>query len=332
VPNYLVSDQPDAAIKNRLGATTHDELERLESRYVFARYTEIATGHGPRGGFDTAHLKAIHHHLFQDVFEWAGHTRDEKVNLSDGTVATEPLLRKVDGQPFMAGPLIVKTLDQITAGLRDANYLRGLERKEFAYRAADAMAEINAAHPFREGNGRTQRVFMEELAKQAGHDLDFAVISRERMIQASIAANERDDNSMMRRMFDEISTPARVAALTPAIEFLDQQGFPWNDRYVATMEPGHPVDVTLAGMAGGHFMARTGSGILIGRTADLPAPPPNRGEAFHIAPSAWSELGGRERLDTKQAKLARVKEINDAYDAHDHKTRDNEGNGGGRGR
>jgi cell filamentation protein len=65
--------------------------------YVFVRRAEIDAGFGPKGEFDAAHLKAIHRHLFQDVYEWAGRTRDEPVTLSDGTVATEPGLRKVEG-------------------------------------------------------------------------------------------------------------------------------------------------------------------------------------------------------------------------------------------
>ncbi len=289
MPNYTVSDDPHAAVKNKLGAATHDELEQREAPFVIARAFEIETGHGPTGQFDAAHLKALHRHLFQDVYEWAGHTRDEKVTLSDGSVATEPLMRKMGGQPFMAGPQIAKALDQVSAKLRKARYLRGLSRKDFAHRAADIMAQINGTHPFREGNGRTQRVFIGELARQAGHDLDFTVVSRERMIQASIAANDHGDPAMMRRLFDEISTASRVAALTPAIAFLQRQGFPWNDRYVATMEPGFPVDVTFAGSAGEHFMARTESGILIGRAADLPSPPPIRGETCQVEPSRWPQ-------------------------------------------
>jgi fido (protein-threonine AMPylation protein) len=154
--------------------------------------------------------------------EVAGHTRDEKVMLSDGAVATEPLLRKVDGRPFMAGPLIAGALKRIAGALRKSNYLRGLPREEFASRAADVMIDINGIHPFREGNGRTHRVFMRELASEAGHKLNFSVVTRERMIQASIAANERGDSTMMRRMFGEISDTVRVAAWEKAIGALNE--------------------------------------------------------------------------------------------------------------
>jgi hypothetical protein len=107
-------------------------------------------------------------------------------------------------------------------------------------RAADIMAAINRVHPFREGNGRAQRVFLEQLAHAAGHDLDFTVISRERMIQASIAAHEQDDTSMMRRMFNEISDPGRVALLRASLAALDKLDIEWNDRYVATIAQGIP--------------------------------------------------------------------------------------------
>jgi len=106
------------------------------------------------------------------------------------------------------------------------------------------------------------------------------------MIQASVAANDYGDNSLMRRMFDQISTPARVAAFLPAVEFFEAQGFPWNDHYLSTAEPGQSVEVTFAGPAGQHFMARTGSGILIGKASDLPSPRPKRGEVFILNPSS----------------------------------------------
>jgi cell filamentation protein len=270
-------------IKNRFGATNHDELEGLEGSFVEARATEIALGYGPEGQFDADHLKAIHRHLFQDVYEWAGHTRDRGVLLSDGTIATEPVMHKQGGADFVIGRFIPGALDGLAERLRDADYLRGLSRQEFATRATDIMAFLNAIHPFREGNGRTQRTFLRELAKEAGHSLDFAVVSKER-IAASIAANDHDDPNMMRRLFNEISDPFRVAALRQAIEFFERRRLPWNDRYVATTEPGHRVELTMVGTAGDYFMGCTRSQILIGNTSDLPDPHPRSHKTFTIVP------------------------------------------------
>jgi cell filamentation protein len=285
LPGYTLQD--GLTLKNKLGATSHEALEAAETDYVRNRLWDFTSGQGPIGGFDVAHLKAIHCHLFQDVYEWAGCTRDERVMLSDGTIASEPVLRKVDGEPFMQGPLIADTLERITGKVRDENYLRGLSREEFSNRAAALMVELNGVHPFREGNGRTQRVFITELAQEAGHKLDFSCVTRERMIQASIAGNEKNDPAMMQRLFNEISDPVRVAALSKAIGSLEQHGFAWNNHYIATTEPGHKVDVRLAGVAGEQFMARTKTAILIGQTRDLPQPPPERGQDFTLAPTSW---------------------------------------------
>ena len=294
MPNYTYPDidPDDPAIKNKLGIKSHDDLERISAALVAMRIVEITAGKGPQASFDAAHLKAIHHHLFQDVFEWAGHTRNEPVRLSDGTVATEPLLRKVDGSPFLPGAHIADALERVEDKLHGDKYLAGLSRDVFAERAADLIAEINAIHPFREGNGRTQRVFVEQLAQQAGHELDFSVVTHERMVRASIAANEQDDNGEMRRMFREISDPVRVEALRKALDNMRALRFPIQDRYIATAEPGHRVEVTLAGIAGDQFMARTSTEILIGQVSDLPKPRPVREETFILEPTSW-DRGGR---------------------------------------
>jgi cell filamentation protein len=189
-------------------------LAAAETDYVKNRLWDVTSVQRPKGGFEVAHLKAIHRHIFQDVYEWAGRTRDERVKLSDGTIASEPVLRKVHGEPFMQGPLIADTLERIAGKLRDdESYLRGLSREEFSNRAAVFVVDLNGVHPFREGNGRTQRVFISELAQEAGHKLDFSCVTRERMIQASITGNEKNDPAMMQRLFNEISDPVRVAAL-----------------------------------------------------------------------------------------------------------------------
>lgn len=279
-------------VKNIFGVTDYNKLERIEAAIVKARYTEIDAGSGPKGKFDADLIKALHRHLFQDVYEWAGHTRDELVSLSDGTVATMPIMQKAEGQPFSIGPAIPAALGAVEKTLHAGNYLRGLPRKEFAERAADVMAEINTVHPFREGNGRTQRVFMEQLAHDAGHDLDFTVISKERMIQASIASHERDDTSMMRRMFDEISDPERVVRLRKSIAALEKLDVDWNNRYVATITPGHSVELVLAGVAGDQFMARTRSEILFGRVSDLPKPRPQQGQTFTLTMTSRTQQQG----------------------------------------
>ena len=248
---------------------------------------EVSFGQGPIGNFDATHLKAIHRYLFQDVYEWAGRTRDERVRLSDGTMATELNLWKLEGKPFMEGPHIAEALARIGGKIAASKSLRGLEREPFAIRAADVLVELNGVHPFREGNGRTQRVLLEALAHNVGHKLDFSVVSRERMIEASIAGHEKGEPDMMRRLFREISDPVRVSALNKAITALQQHGFAWNDRYIATAEPGIKIDARLAGIAGDQFMAHTPTAIVIGKTSDLPKRRPTLGQDFNFEPTSW---------------------------------------------
>jgi len=70
-------------LKNKLGVTTHEKLEAAETDYIRNRLWDFTSGQGPEGHFDAEHQKAIHRHPFQDVYEWAGHTREEPVALSD---------------------------------------------------------------------------------------------------------------------------------------------------------------------------------------------------------------------------------------------------------
>jgi len=292
VPHYTY---PAAGtLKNKLGTTDSQDLGRIEGQLVAARIYELTLGYGPNGQFDTDHLKAVHRHLYQDIYEWAGHTRDEPVGLSDGTVATEPDMDNQEGLAFLPGHLISRSLDSLFKKLREAGDLRGLPRPEFASRAADILSVLTVIHPFRHGNGPALRAFVSELAEQAGHTLDFTVVSKERMRQAAMAANDHDDPAVMRCLFDEISDPSRVDALRQAIVWLEQRGFPWNDRHIATLEPGQPVELTMVSLAGDHFVGRTGSRILIGKISDLPRPHPRSLDTFTIIPGGQPKMRAGE--------------------------------------
>jgi cell filamentation protein len=118
VPNYTYDDSE--TLKNRFGIHDLDRLELLETELPQARIREFLMAEGPRGKFDANHLKAIHRHIFQDVYEWAGRTRDQRVRLSDGTVASEPIMRKPGGKAFTLGPAIPKALTAFATSPRAA--------------------------------------------------------------------------------------------------------------------------------------------------------------------------------------------------------------------
>ena len=100
-------------------------------------------------------------------------------------------MRTVDiakGNLFCRVFAIEAEAERIFTELRQEKYLKDLNVGEFAKRLAYYFAEINALHPFREGNGRTQREFIRQLAYQNGYFLSYAGISSEEMIEASKAS------------------------------------------------------------------------------------------------------------------------------------------------
>jgi cell filamentation protein len=215
------------------------------------------------GEFDIAHLKAIHKQVFQDVFAWAGEFRTAMLGKAE-----------YFGRPptwFTSPHLLDHGAERIFGSLKRANLLRGLSQVQFAPEAARLLAEINKLHPFREGNGRTQRLFLDALTRQAGHELHFDVVSRERMVQASIEANA-GSLGMMTRMFEEITDADRIQPLRRAIAFLSQEKFDWNETYIATTTTGESYTGRLVGRDGEAFMMRSDDNrILIGRALDIDA-------------------------------------------------------------
>ena len=284
--NYI---QRNGTLKNLIGIDSPDDLATAEGDYVPARREEWDAGQVSKPpAFDEAYLRALHKHLFQDIFEWAGRTRDEPVRLSDGTTAQMPVMYKPGSKPFLMGPFIKPELTALFTGLKAGKYLKGLDRDAFANKAADVFTRLNTIHPFREGNGRTQRTLICDIAIAAGHKLDFSVVSSERNIDVSIRSGDGDLEAM-RRLFREIATPERVEALRFAQQSLARNNFPWRDRYIATTEPGHRYEqVTLVGVAGNQFMARTDKQILVGWKADLPPTLPEKGETFSFTATAPS--------------------------------------------
>ncbi len=123
------------------------------------------------GAFDSRHLQAVHHHIFQDVYEWAGEFRT--VNISKS------------GDPFAFKEHIVSSLAKIFNELNRESNLNGTDLERFTERSAYYLGEINAIHPFREGNGRAQREFVRQLSQSNGLVIDWKRISREEMIEAS---------------------------------------------------------------------------------------------------------------------------------------------------
>lgn len=155
-------------LKNRAGLRDPALLEAFELEMTALRAEEPL----PDGRFDPAHYRAVHRHLFQDVYGWAGRYR---------TVRTSK-----NGHMFCYPENIGHSMAALFARLQDEPFTGGGDFEAFASAAADFLAELNAIHPFREGNGRTQLAFLHLVALRAGQPLDLSRIEPERMLAAMV--------------------------------------------------------------------------------------------------------------------------------------------------
>ena len=129
----------------------------------------------PSGQFDLRHLQAIHKHLFQDVYDWAGKLRT--LDISKG------------GNQFQAMAYIQTGFGHVHGRLVAARFLAGLSGAEFAMRAGEIMGDVNYVHPFRDGNGRAQLQYLKQLAARAKHPIDLTKLTPAGWLHASREAH-----------------------------------------------------------------------------------------------------------------------------------------------
>ena len=180
------SEDGSVCPRNFFGFTSYERLKEKEALYVPGRAFELTFRPVP-GNFDTGHLQKIHWYLFRDIFPWAG-----KLRVVD--------IAKPGGASFAHYEFIASSLTALFAELKEERQLVGLDASAFANRAAYYLGEINAAHPFREGNGRTQREFIRTLALHAGHTLVWDTLQPDENTAASILSHTRRDNTGLARM------------------------------------------------------------------------------------------------------------------------------------
>ncbi|MBJ7312068.1 putative adenosine monophosphate-protein transferase Fic [Rugamonas sp. CCM 8940] len=156
---------------NKLGITDRDALDAAEIELSQARIEQYEPN------FDDISLPAlreIHFHLFQDLYDWAGELR--AVDISKGNTR------------FANASRIVPEANKLFQQLGQENYLIGLPRAQFLARLAHYFGELNVIHPFRDGNGRAQRLMFEVISINAGFALRWAPIEQAEWVEANIAA------------------------------------------------------------------------------------------------------------------------------------------------
>jgi len=175
-------------LRNTLDIRDPRQLAAFEANATAARLIELDAV-PLEGRFDVAHVKAIHRYIFQDVYPWAGEFRT--VNISKG------------GQLFGVATFVEPALERVLHGLPAEHYLKGLDPRNFSARAGFYMGELNAIHPFRDGNGRAQREFIRELAVQAGFTTDSSKVTQHQMIAASVESFRTGDSSRMASLIEQ---------------------------------------------------------------------------------------------------------------------------------
>jgi cell filamentation protein len=190
-----VSDDPYVypgtdVLRNELGIRDAGELRRVESDLTYWRALRLATTPIP-GSYDLAHLQACHRALFAGLYAWAGQLRTVRIAKAD---------------VFCLPQFIEPSACEIFARLAREQHLVGLARNEFIDRLATYLGDVNALHPFREGNGRAQRVFFGQLANEAGHRLRWELVDAAHNVTASIAST-RGDLQPLHELLNEIVAP-----------------------------------------------------------------------------------------------------------------------------
>ena len=156
---------------NKLDIHNEKVLQKFEAKITAAKLLALRKK-GIIGNFDTQHLIDIHTYLFEDIYLFAGKFRNE--NIAKGVFR------------FAEFEYIEPELERLLNELKSENYLEGLSKKDLTQRLAYYLSELNVLHPFREGNGRTIREFIRELALKNGYVLNLSNVSPSDFLKASI--------------------------------------------------------------------------------------------------------------------------------------------------
>lgn len=184
---------PDTSIlRNRVGASTADELQDAENDLVETRLIELRENPSLLGNrsYDLAYLQRIHQHLFQDVYVWAGDLR---------TVGIEK-----GGESFCPPGNINQAMNHVVDEIHSHNKLKEVPNSDLARTIAYLYDYVNFAHPFREGNGRSTREFFDLLLSERHAGFDWTKTDLAELHAACHAARAQSDLSGLIAMFAKI--------------------------------------------------------------------------------------------------------------------------------
>lgn len=216
-----------ATLRNKFVTATHPfgepdaQMLRAKEEAATALRAAQLQLHPICGCFDYSHMKAIHYHLFQDVYEWAGQERTapdtfmakgyaDVVNYSPGD-AMAPWRTYYY---YPAGPALTEAAERQFSYIKNNNYFRGLTTDEFISSLAETWGEINTIHPFREGNTRTQFIFYSQLCTHAGYTLNTPLLAPgttliNDFVAARFYSQATGNNARLAKVLSKAITPLR---------------------------------------------------------------------------------------------------------------------------
>ena len=174
--NYFVYDD---LLQNKLGISDPKDLKKAEQQIVSEK-SAIILNEKPQNILNFDYLLHIHKILFEDIYYFAGQIRTIDIAKPDSSI------------PFAYARFIDIEAKRIFSILNNKNYLSNNSKSEFAKEIAELSADLNALHPFRDGNGRTIRLFLIMLADNAGYLLDYSQVSSKELIDADKRAFDGD--------------------------------------------------------------------------------------------------------------------------------------------
>lgn len=156
---------------NKFDIQNEEQLAKIEASITFAKTSELERN-PISNNFDFEHYKQIHKYLFEDLYDWAGKVR------------TVDISKK--GTNFTSVENIEPVAEACFSRLKELNYFKKLSFNDFVNNIVDFYCTTNMLHPFREGNGRTQRIFISQLIRFCGYDINFSEIDADELMIATI--------------------------------------------------------------------------------------------------------------------------------------------------
>jgi cell filamentation protein len=185
-------DESIGELRNLLDVKSAEEFQELEPQIVFANELELESVPIPRSN-DFEEVLLIHKQLFKGVYDWAGQIRTVDIRKNEE-----------NAEFFLIVSKITDAANYVFTELAKEGYLKDLQREVFVQRLSHYYDQLNYIHPFREGNGRVQRIFWTRVARDAGYEIDWDAIVGDENDRASRIAAEESDLSELENMFGRI--------------------------------------------------------------------------------------------------------------------------------